>query len=166
MTEQVDTSAPETDAVVAENVDTEPTTKPTETVDFWKAKAREQEKRAKDNAAAAKRLSEIEDAQKTETQKLNEQFEAARAEADEARTELLRYRIASTHGINDADDIALFLTGSDEDTLTRQAERLAARNEESNRPRSPRPDPSQGASGSPAKGTPADSFAEFFRANT
>ena len=44
--------------------------KPTETVDFWKQKAREQEKRAKENAAAAKRLAEVEESQKSEAERL------------------------------------------------------------------------------------------------
>lgn len=46
----------------------------------------------------------------------------ARAQAAEAKS--LRYEIAAQHGIN-RDDADLFLTGTDEDTLTRQAERLA-----------------------------------------
>ena len=60
MSEQ--SNAPETgveQTSTTEQAVTEP--KPTETVEFWKAKAREQEKRAKDNAAAATRLAEIED---------------------------------------------------------------------------------------------------------
>ena len=43
--------------------------KPTETVDFWKAKAREQEKRAKANADAATKLKEIEDRDLSELEK-------------------------------------------------------------------------------------------------
>lgn len=162
MSEQaVEGTEPATGSTETESV-SETAPKPTETVDFWKAKAREQEKRAKDNADAAKRLAEIEDSQKTEVQKLSEQFEAARADAADARAELLRYRVASQHGITDSDDIALFLTGSDEETLTKQAERLAARVEDASKPRSPRPDPNQGRNGSGPKST-ADSFAEFFQ---
>ena len=43
------------------------------------------------------------------------------------RSETTRLRIASEHGITDADDIALFLTDTDEETLTKQAKRLADR---------------------------------------
>lgn len=55
----------------------EQATKPTETVDFWKTKAREQEKRAKANAEAAKRLQEIEDSGKSEAERLTARAETA-----------------------------------------------------------------------------------------
>lgn len=71
----VETTAPETDDTTEE--DTEQPKKPTETVEFWKAKAREQEKRAKENDRAAKRLQEIEESQKTELQKWQERAESA-----------------------------------------------------------------------------------------
>lgn len=112
----------------------------------------------KDLAAKAARFDEIEQASKTEAQKLSEQIAAAQNEAANARAELLRYQVAATHGITDADDIALFLTGKDEETLTKQAERLAQRGADSNKPRSPRPDPNQGRSGAGPAST-ADQFA-------
>ncbi|NLD85874.1 MAG: hypothetical protein GX636_08180, partial [Actinomycetales bacterium] len=83
----------------------------------------------------------------------------AQAEAEQARAELLRYRVAAEHGVTDAEDIELFLTGTDEDTLTRQAKALAARNAASTATRAPRPDPNQGRSG---ERTP--SAAELFAA--
>lgn len=103
--------------------------KPTETVDFWKAKAREQEKRAKENADAAKRLAEIEDAQKSESQKASERIAALEAQAAQAQRDALRFKVAARFGIAD-EDADLFLTGADEDTITRQAERLAQRSDE------------------------------------
>jgi hypothetical protein len=106
-----------------------PEPKPTETVDFWKAKAREQEKRAKDNADAARRLAEIEEANKTETQKAADRLAAAEREAATARQEALRLRVAARFQISD-EDADLFLTGADEPTLTKQAERLAGREQE------------------------------------
>lgn len=55
---------------------------------------------------------------------------SARDAAVEARdvqaVEALRWRVAATKGI-DPEDVELFLTGTDEDTLTKQAERLAER---------------------------------------
>ena len=48
------------------------------------------------------------------------------ADAREQRSKLVA-RIAGEHKISDPDDIRLFLTGSDEDTLTEQAKRLADR---------------------------------------
>ena len=99
--------------------------KPSETVDFWKQKAREQEKRAKDNADAAKRLAEIEQSQKSEAEKTADRIKQLEAEAQTARQEALRFKVASKYGI-DADRAELLLTGSDEDTMTRQAEALKA----------------------------------------
>jgi hypothetical protein len=100
--------------------------KPTETVDFWKAKARDWEGKAKANKSAAERLVEIEEANKTESQKTAERLAAAEKDAAEARREALKLRIATRFGIGD-EDADLFLTGSDEETLSRQAERLGAR---------------------------------------
>lgn len=167
--------AQSTDAAATESSESQETpnagtqttdTPPTETVEFWKSKAREQEKRAKENAAAAVKLAEFEDAQKTESQRLTEAAEAARNDAAQARAEALRLRIAAKHGISD-EDADTFLTGADEDTLTRQAERLsslAQSTDNANRP-GPRPDLSQGArDGSATAGDPAQQFAQFLGA--
>ncbi len=69
-----------------------PQTKPTETVDFWKDKAREQEKRAKANADAAKRLADIEESQKTESQKAAERLTAAESQTAAMSTENARLK--------------------------------------------------------------------------
>jgi len=137
-----DTPAPEAATATVET-DTPASVKETDTVDFWKAKAREQEKRAKSNADAADRLAKFEESQKTETQKLAEAKEAAERDAASARTEALRYRIATKFRIGD-EDAETFLTGADEETITRQAQRLSTLNQ----PGTPRPDPSQGSRGS------------------
>lgn len=121
--------------------------KPTETVEFWKAKAREQEKRAKANAAAQAKLDELEKANQTELEKATSRATEAEAERDRARAETLRYRIATRHGISD-EDAELFLTGTDEDTLTKQAERLSDR--ESERKKNGNHVPREGASSSTA----------------
>lgn len=99
-------------------------TNPAETVEFWKSKAREQEKRAKANADAAKRLAEIEEAQKTEAEKAADRIKQAEADTEKARAEALRLRIAAKHGISD-EHADLYLTGTDEETLTKQAEGLS-----------------------------------------
>jgi hypothetical protein len=103
--------------------------KPTETVDYWKQRSRENESKAKANADAAKRLAEIEESQKTEAQKTADRLAAAEKDAADARREALRLRIASRFQIGD-EDADLFLTGDDEATLTKQAERLTARESE------------------------------------
>lgn len=76
-TPEVIETTPESADAAAEESTEEPAKKPTETVEFWKSKAREQEKRAKENATAAKRLAELEEAQKSEIQKAIERAEAA-----------------------------------------------------------------------------------------
>ena len=129
MSDQPQTAeATETDAEATEQqTDAQP--KPTETVDFWKAKAREQEKRAKTNADAAKRLAEIEESQKSEAEKAADRIRALEEQLTAANRSALRFKVASKYGIGD-EDADLFLTASDEETLTKQAERLAGRSDE------------------------------------
>lgn len=111
----------------------------------WKAEARKWEQRAKSNVAAADELTKIKDSQKSEIERATEALQAAQTERDTAKAEALRFRIASKHSITD-EDAELFLTGIDEETLTRQAERLAAHQRDLSNPRSPRPDINQGRS--------------------
>jgi uncharacterized protein YaiL (DUF2058 family) len=122
-----------TGAAATEATGTEPDqqaeARPTETVEFWKAKAREQEKRAKDNAAAAKRLVELEDAQKTEAERAAERV--AKAEAEVATvpakvSEALRKHLIELHEIDQA-DADLFLTATDPDVLLKQVGRWLQR---------------------------------------
>lgn len=103
--------------------------KPTETVDFWKAKAREQEKRAKENADAAKRLAEIEESQKSEAEKTADRIKQLEVEAETARRDALRFKVASEFGIA-TERAELLLTGSDEETMRRQAEALKGESDE------------------------------------
>jgi hypothetical protein len=131
-----------TPEVTPEVIEQEPEKKPTETVDFWKSKAREQEKRAKDNADAAKRLSEIEDAQKSEAEKAAERI--AKAESEVATVpqkvaESLRSHLIELHSI-ESDDAELFLTSNDPEVLVKQANRLLAQRTG----QGPKPNPQQG----------------------
>jgi len=72
------------------------------------------------------RLKEFEDRDKSEAEKQAERLQALEAEATSARAEALRLRVAAKFGIGD-EDADLFLTGTDEETLTKQAQRLSAR---------------------------------------
>lgn len=90
-----------------------------------KAHSREWEQKAKANLAAAKKLQEIEDAGKTELQKLTDLLEKERAEKRAIEVEATRLRIATQHGLS-ADDAELFLHG-DAETMAKQAEALAKR---------------------------------------
>lgn len=84
----------------------------------------------KDLKAKAAKFDELDAANKSEIERAAEKAAAAERERDEARAEALRLRIATKHGISDPDDIDLFLTGTDEETLTKQAERLGQRSED------------------------------------
>lgn len=108
----------------------------------WKAKAREWERRAKENKAAAEKLAEIEQANKSEAEKSADRMRQLETDAATARSEALRLRIATKHGISD-EDADLLLTGVDEDTLTRQAKRLVQR--ESDRKKQGNVAPREGA---------------------
>lgn len=83
-----------------------------------------------DIKAKAEKFDELDAANKSEVERAAEKAAAAERERDEARAEALRLRIATKHGISDPDDIDLFLTGTDEETLTKQAERLGQRSED------------------------------------
>lgn len=109
-------------------------------------------KAERDLKAMQARLDEIEAAKLSDLEKAQKQATEAAAEAEKARAEVLRYRIAAKHGITD-EDAELFLTGSDEETLARQAERLAARTADASKPRAPRPDLNQGRT---TNGAPLD----------
>lgn len=99
---------------------------------------------------AAANLSDLERAQKAATD--------AQAVAERASAEALRLRVAAKHGISD-EDADLFLTGSDQETVERQAAALVARTSTS-----PKPDLSQGSKGTPVAGTPEQDFASFLGA--
>lgn len=98
--------------------------KPTETVEFWKQKAREQESRAKSNAEAAKKLADIEEAQKTETQRLTDRAEKAEFRAEEAEQKLLRLEVGIEKGLSPVQ--AKRLVGRTREELEADADELLA----------------------------------------
>lgn len=104
-------------------------------------------------AALQKQLDEINAANLSDLEKAQKEAADAQAAATKAQAEALRYRVAAKNSISD-EDAELFLTGTDEDTLTRQAARLVERT-----PTSPRPDPSQGSKGEDTSGSTAEQFA-------
>lgn len=103
-------------------------TNPTDTVEFWKQKAREQEKRAKANADAAKRLSEIEEAQKSEAEKAADRIAKAEQAAAEAEARVLRRDIALEFRL-ERSDADLLDNLADEDSMRKLAARLSEQTE-------------------------------------
>lgn len=137
----------ETEATGTEGT-TEETTKPTETVDFWKSKAREQEKRAKANADAAEKLAKLEDQQKTETQRLSDQLAAEKAQRETLEQQAMRFRVAAIKGV--PADLIDRLRGDTEEELEADADKLlelVTPKETAGTTPAPRPDLSQGGSG-------------------
>jgi hypothetical protein len=135
------------DEAPAETVDT-----PTETdapdlaaeAEKWKALARKNEQRAKENADKAKRFDEFEEAQKTEQQKLTERAERAEQALVAAESARLRASIAAKHGVPEA-----LLTGSTEEALEEAAVALLAF--KGTQPSTPSSD-GQGKQGAPIDG--------------
>lgn len=76
---------------------------------------------------------------------LQGELSTVRTSAEEASVTATRWKVAAAHGIA-ADDVELFLTASDEETLTKQAQRLSERTQIPDLP--PR-DPYQGAQANP-----------------
>lgn len=150
-----ETATPETGEQESTQSAAEPTPKPTETVDFWKSKAREQEKRAKENADAAKRLADIEESQKTEEQKAAERIRVAEERAAE-----LEWRANAAEAAAEARIPVDALLGPKERTpegLREFASLLQSLIADAGKPRSPQPDPNQGQAGSQG-GSPEDQF--------
>jgi protoporphyrinogen oxidase len=73
----------------------------------------------------AARLQQIEDGQKTEAQKLNDQLAAQAIELQELRVERIRRAAASAAGLDP--DLAEFITAADEVDAAEQAKKLAER---------------------------------------
>lgn len=128
----------------------------------WKAEARKWESRAKENLSAAKanevaakRLTEIEEAQKTETQKQQEALEKAQNELAELTVAKTRAEVAAAKGVP-----AALLSGSTQEELESAADALLEFRGESPSP-FPKADPSQGVKGTSGGGTNADKFAAF-----
>lgn len=128
MSEQQAAEAAATETEVASNTE-QVETKPTETVEFWKTKAREQEKRAKENATAATRLAEIEEAQRSEADKAAERLTKAEQRAIEAEARALRREVALDHKLS-KEDVELLDALTDEVAMRRFAERLANASED------------------------------------
>lgn len=90
----------------------------------WKRIARENEKRAKANADAARKLAEIEDRDKSELQKANERAEAAEQAAAAAALSALRAQVALDKQL--PAKLAARLQGSTAEELAADAEELLA----------------------------------------
>lgn len=85
----------------------------------------------------------FEDAQKTEAERMADQLQTLKAEAAAAKAEALRLRVAAESGL--PADLHEFLVGDDEEQVRAQAQKLMAATAAATAPRTPAPDPTQGA---------------------
>lgn len=86
--------------------------------------ARTWEKRAKDNKAAADKLNEIEESQKTEQQRLTDRLAAAERERDEERRGRARLMAAAAHNLPTS--LIDRIGGTTEEEIDESAQALAA----------------------------------------
>lgn len=136
------TPAPPVEAPTA--LDAEPKTFDADYVAKLRQEAAKYRTDAKANADAAKRLAEIEEAQKTETQKLADRLAAAEKKAQDAELKALRSDIAQAKGVP-----AALLTGSTEDELNASADALIAFR--GGAPKPPAAPPAEGVQGNVGK---------------
>lgn len=87
--------------------------------------ARLWQKRAKDNSDAATKLAQLEDAQKTEQQRLTDQLHAKETELADYRAREVRLAAVRAAGLDI--DLAEFLTATEPDAAAAQAKVLAKR---------------------------------------
>lgn len=118
------------------------------------ANSRKWETRAKENKAAldaaAPKLTEYDklvEASKTDAQRLEDAAKTAQTEAETAKTEAARLRVALKHGLDDKD--LRLLTGTDAE-MDETATYLAGLKAAAAQPGTPRPNPAQGSSASGA----------------
>lgn len=112
-----------------------PITSPAELDAFLKDRVARAERKATekfadydDLKAKAAQLDQIQQANKTEAQKTADRIATLEKALDSTKTEALRSRIQARFKIAD-EDAELFLTATDEDTLVKQAKRLAEQSE-------------------------------------
>ena len=90
--------------------------------DKWKALSRKHEGQAKANADAAKKLADMEDADKSEVQKLTDKATLSDKAAADAQHELARLRVAMRKNLTEAQ--AKRLIGTTEEELEADADEL------------------------------------------
>lgn len=119
-----------------------------ETVEAWRSKAREWEKRARENIGALKELDELKAARMTEEEKREAARQAVERERDELKAENLRIKVALAKGL--PANLASRLQGATQEDLEADADALKALlnpNPTNGNQPSPRPDLGQGARG-------------------
>lgn len=149
----------ELETITEPTVDETPAEPQGETPDStdWKAEARKWEKRAKDANSfkdAAEKWQEYEASLKPAQERMAEELAAKTAEAESARTELMRLQIAAEKGI--PSDAIKLLNGSSREELEEAADVLVTLIANQSKPKSPLPDENQGKPATATVGQIAD----------
>lgn len=129
-----------TEPTTAETSDTGETTDWKADAEKWKAHSRKWEGVAKQNADAAKRLAEIEEAQKTAEQKAADKAAEAAAQAAKAQREADVLRVAMRKGLTETQ--AKRLQGESLEELEADADELLASFARAEEPSDDKPEPS------------------------
>lgn len=139
----------------------------TETVEALKAKldsykeiARKNEKRAKENAEAARELEEIKQSQMTDAERISRLEDKAKQAIDSVPSlvaDALRSHLVELHQI-DTEDAELFLTATDPELLLKQVARFVGKSDQKSTGNHV---PVEGRTPNPAKGSTGERFAEF-----
>ena len=129
MSDTTEPQAPDAPVVAQQPQDGEPKTFDADYVAKLRQEAAKYRTEAKANDEARKELDQIKEAQKSDAEKANDKLTNETRRANEATALALRYKIALVKGIA-IEDADLFMTATDEDTLNKQADRLAQRTPE------------------------------------
>jgi hypothetical protein len=140
-----------TEAPTSENTDksNDEAAQPEDAGTDWKAESRKWESRAKENKEKADAL----DAATSRVSELEKQLTEIKGKADSAESNLIRWKVAAKYNVSE-DDVNLFLTASDEETLVKQAQRLSQTSAHA-----PKPDAAQGTRAGNGSLSTADAFA-------
>lgn len=146
-------AAPNTDE--ATEPQQEPTTPPVDVLGEGGVKALKAERDAR--KALEAQLKEYQDRDKTELQRAQDAATEAQAQLAQIQAQNLRNEVALSKGLSA--DLVQFLTATTAEDLGAQADLLLSKVGAS--PATPKPDPSQGATGSSGPKNNADLFANF-----
>lgn len=92
-------------------------------VEYWRKRSREHERRAKENSDKAKQFDELQEQSKTELQKAQERAEKAEKEREEALQQRLVTSLQATAGVSE-DDAELWFGSNTEENLKARAAKL------------------------------------------
>lgn len=150
------------DEIISELVETmeaEDTAEPQGSDTDWKAEARKWEKRAKEANQfrdAAEKWQEYEQSLKPAQERILEELNKTKADAESAKIALVRYEVAAEKGLSG--DAIKLLKGNSKEELEEAADTLMALIAKQSEPKTPKVDPTQGRASNPGA-TTQDQFA-------